>query len=693
MTLFPNLSDSYYVDNDNNVLKLMDYTYSKYITINQSFWSEADIDNRFKVGDQTLWNDIYGNLPAFRRRQFNFNRIRRVLNMITGHQRQHRKALSVIPVEGSDQETADQFSKLLYHVNDNGNVLHTISDAFEGAITTGMNLLSVWMDYRGDPVNGDIRVDNVSYNGYLIDPYFKKQDLSDCNSLWTRKYVSRIQAKALLPGHEKDIENMSGCGNRDGKFQFMPQAYNYGMQDLLVYDEFWYLDSRPQKMLIDATTGEAMEWKGQEEDLKEFLRLYPHIITSTSEVPTVKLAIVLQGKVMYHGPNPLGIDKYPFVPVWGYYEPQVPYFPWRVQGVVRGLRDSQYLYNRRKVIELDILESQINSGYMYKENALVNPDDVFMQGQGRGLAVKQEASMDDVRKIEPAQVPPSMIELSKILGQEISEISGVNEELLGAADDDKAGILSMLRQGAGLTTLQILFDQLDQSQKLLGQIELELIQKNWTPGKVQRIVDQQPGEEFYNRAFGKYDALVVEGFNTPTQKQMQANQMLTLLQGGILQPTPEILDQLLGALSIQNKKEIIDGIKQSQEAQAKEAQQQQQVQIEVLKAQIEDLKARAMANEGLGYERASRIEENRALAIERIAEAQKDRDLGTYERIKAVKELSDIDLDQLIKSLDILEKIQTQQAKAASEQKEEALGETQERPGTVSEEVVEEQNV
>ena len=142
MTLFPNLNDNYYVEGDRNILKLMDYSYSKYITINQSFWSEADIDQRFKVGDQTLWNDIYGNLPAFRRRQFNFNRIRRIINMITGHQRQHRKSTIVEAVEGSDQQTADQFSKLMFHVNSRGNVLHTISEAFEGAITTGMNLLS-----------------------------------------------------------------------------------------------------------------------------------------------------------------------------------------------------------------------------------------------------------------------------------------------------------------------------------------------------------------------------------------------------------------------------------------------------------------------------------------------------------------------------------------------------------------------
>ena len=193
MTLFPQLTDAYYVDNDHDILKRMDYTYAKNITINQSAWSEMDVDHRFHAGDQTLWNDIYGNVPAFRRRQFNFNRIRRVINMVDGYQREHRKSIICQPIEASSQQTADQFTKCFYHMDRTANMGHIISDAFKGALIGGMNLLSVWMDYRSDPVNGDIKVDNVAYNAYLIDPYFKKMDLSDCNDVWTRKYLTREQ--------------------------------------------------------------------------------------------------------------------------------------------------------------------------------------------------------------------------------------------------------------------------------------------------------------------------------------------------------------------------------------------------------------------------------------------------------------------------------------------------------------------
>lgn len=669
MTLFPQLTDSYYTDNDHSILKRMDYTYAKNITINQSFWSEADLDHRFHAGDQSLWNDIYGNVPAFRRRQFNFNRIRRVINMIDGHQREHRKSTICVPIESSDDQTADQFTKLLYHCNNNSNILHTISDAFKGALIGGMNMLSIWMDYRNDPVNGDIKVDNVAYNGYLIDPYFKKMDLSDCNDIWTRKYLSRNQVISLLPGREDEIKNFKGWGNRDGKFQFMPESFSYAMQDLLIYDEFWYMDSRRQKMLVDSQTGESIEWRGTEDDLAEFLRFYPQIVTVDSEVPSVKLAITVQGKVMYNGPNPLGIDEYPFVPVWGYYEPQIPYFPQRIQGVVRGLRDAQYLYNRRKVIELDILESQINSGVIFKENALVNPKDAFLQGQGRSLALKADAQMGDVVPIQAPQIPPSMMQLSESLAREIQEISGVNEELLGSAIDEKAGILSMLRQGAGLTTLRGLFDNLDMSQKLLGNLQIRLMQQNWTPGKVQRIINEEPTQQFYNRAFGKYDAVVEEGLNTATQKQMQMQQLLNMRELGV--PVP--MDLLIENSTLQNKKELKDAIGKQEQQQAQMAQEQHKVDIAVLQAQIEDLKAKAMANEGLGVERASRVQENRALAVERMAQAQHDRDSGLLDRAKAAKELNSIDLEHLERALVILKMLVGDEEKEEKEAAEKAV--------------------
>jgi hypothetical protein len=655
MVLFPQIDTQYYDADDRSVHEMLEYYYASSIQINQSFWTEADIDARFKAGDQTLWNDIYGNLPAFRRRQFNFNRIRRIINMVSGYQRQHRLSTTVIPVENSDQETADQFTKLMAWSHQTNNVYETISEAFEGAITSGMNLLSVWMDYRDDPINGVPKVDNVSYNEYLIDPFFKKHDLSDCRFIWTRKWLSKVEIKSLLPEQTGMIDAMYARGWRDGKFQFQPEAYNYAMQDLLSYDEFYYLDYRTRKLLVDTDNGETLEWRGDMDELKAFSSQYPQIKEVEQIVPTIKLAILVNGRSMYHGRNPMGIDRYPFVPVIGYYDPHIPYFPWRVQGIVRGLRDAQYLYNRRKIIELDILESQVNSGIKYKEDSLINPKDAFLTGQGRAIGLKKEADMNDVQVIPAPGIPATMMQLSEVMGREVMEISGVNEELLGSAIDDKAGVLSMLRQGAGLTTLQVLFDQLNNSQKFLGQIFMDLFQANFSPGKVKRIVGGEPTAQFYNRAFQKYDCVVEEGLNTNTQRQMQFAQMLQLR---------EVLGEMISgkdlfeSSTIQNKKKLAESIQQREEQAAQQAQEAHQIQMALLKSDMEAKQAKAAADEGLGAERVARIEENRALAVERLAEAQNQRSLSVYHELKAAQELEALDIGQLEKLFNIIRTMQ-----------------------------------
>ena len=654
MALFPKKGGAFFDQKDVDIQKRMEDFYRDSMSINQSFWAEADIDTRFEAGDQQVFSELYGSNIKDRYRNFNFNRIKRIVNMVSGYQRRNRKSTIVVPVENADEVTSDQFSKVLSWCNQQENVLHTISESFHGAIVTGLNLLQVWVDYRSDPVSGNIKVDNCSYNSFLIDPYFRKKDLSDCRALWKRSYLSKRDILSLLPDYKEELLASGNMGNKDGKFTFMPENYDISRNDLLAYDEFYYKDYRNQQMLVDSETGETMEWSGEEDTLKEYLRIYPQVTVADQEVPTVKMAIVVDGKVYYDGKNTLGTDRYPFVPVFGYYNPQMSDYSMRIQGIVRGLRDSQYLYNRRKVIELDIAESKATTGWIAKEDAPVDARDLFKVGQGQTILLKQTAQMTDIQPIPSQDIPQSFFQLSQILGQEIQEISGVNEELLGSATDDKAGILSMLRQGAGLTTLQNLFDQLDMSQQLLGKLMIDVIQSNFSPGKVKRIIEDEPTPQFYNKAFGKYDAAIEEGLNTTTQRQLQFAQLLHLKEIGV--PIPD--DVIIQAATIQNKKELIDSIQNSNEQQAQAEQMQLQSTIKEQEARTNLANARAKADTGLGLERVSRIEENRALATERKAEAEKDRTQGMLNMVKTLQEIDDIDIQQIQKLLALAELLQ-----------------------------------
>jgi hypothetical protein len=565
--------------------------------------------------------------------------------MPAGYQRQNRKAIECIPIENSDNETANQFSKILRWANNYNNLNYTISEAFLGALITGMNLLSVWIDHRSDPISGDIKVNNLGYNGFIIDPYFKQKDLSDCSYVWTRKYITTETAASLMPKRAAEIKKMRATPSKDTLFNYQPQYYELPMRNLLPWDEFWYMHYRSATMLVDPQTEEMQEWKGEKEQLEAFLAQYPQIETRKMQIPSVKLAIRVNGNVMYHGANPYKVDRYPFVPVVCYHHPDLFASDSRIQGMVRDLRDPQFLLNRRSRIMLEILESQINSGLKVMEDSLVNDKDAFKSGQGQVLFIKKEAplGLGSVEKIPPGDLSAGTIQVIEMLNNSLREISGVNEELLGQAEDDKAGILSMLRQGAGLTTLQIPFDNLDLAMKLIGTLEIDMVQGNFTPAKITRITEEQPTEQFFNRSFQKYDCAVVEGSNTPTQKMTAFKQKLYLRELGLPIPTEDILADA----TFQNKNETIKKIAQAEDQQRQMQQQQAQVQMMELQARANLANARAGADRGL--------------EIERKMEAIKDLNQSELEKVKAIKELYGMDLDHIQKAVEILQVLKQQE--------------------------------
>lgn len=640
------LNDSY-----GAIKKKIDSDYTANQAIWQVYWTEATIDTRLEAGDTSLMADLNQALPNNNRGSWYFNRTRPLCNMVSGYQRRNRKSTVVIPLENGDQKTADQWTKAILNIYKREGVYETISEAFhQGACIAGMNLLHVYLDYRNDPVSGDVKVDNCSYNSFFIDPYFRKPDLSDCAFVWRRSYLSHSAAAALMPDKYDEIMelpgNPTGTG-RDGRFQYMAEAYGQTQQNRLAYDEYYYRDYRKQKLLIDKITGETWEITNQSDiDIKTFLEHYPQVVMIEQDIPTVRLAIMIQDKVFYDGINPMNLDCFPFVPVLGYYNPMMPYFYSRIQGICRSLRDPQILFNRRVILSADAAESVVNSGWIFKENAPIDVKHLFQTGQGRIIPIKEEAAMTDIVQISPPNIPQYFFELQDTFSKEMNLVSGINEELMGSALDDKAGILSALRQGAGLTTLQPIFDRLDYSQNLLGEIVMKVVQSNYTPGKMKNLLEgEEPAPLFYNKAFGKYHCMVEAGFNTESQKQMQFAQLMQLREMGVPIPDASLLD----AATIQNKDKIMEQMQQQQQ----QAQQMQQAQfqgaMQEQAARTQLAQARSVADEGLGVERYSRVEENRALAEERRAAAIKDDQMALLNFAKAIKEIQSIDIEQLHK--------------------------------------------
>jgi hypothetical protein len=627
------------------IKQMMSHYYQSSYPANAAMWQQGAIDKRFKVGDQTLWSMIYGDNQYFQSRRFFFNLIRRHINMICGHQRKNRKSTISIPLH-NDDALADEFNSVLKWSEERDGFQEYLSQAFEGACDTGLSLLHLYPDYTLDPISGDLFTDQVSYNNILIDPYWRKMDLTDCAFAWRRRWVNKVQAKALLPEYAKEIDKMRPSGIKDGRFPLQAELINLDTNQLFAYDEFHYRSDREATIILDPKTGEAVEWEvneGDEEDLMErTLAQQPWLITKKTRIPTVKLAICLGSEVIYHGANLLNIDAYPFVPLVTYHEPDIQSYAWRIQGIVRNLRDAQYLYNRRKVIELDILESQINSGWIYPVDAITDPKAFRQSGQGYLIPLKTGHLPNEIQRIEAPAIPQSLMELSRSLAEDITKISGVNEELLGSATDDKSGILSMLRQGAGLVTLQTIFDKLDYSQRLYGKIRLQAIRKNFSKGKIANILGKEPSEKFFTSHSQKYSIAVEEGNYSTSQKQMELQQLLHFKEIGI----PISDKSILKAAFITNKQEIIKDMEEQmqQQMQAQQAQAQKQEQMDNSKIMASYAKARSdLAREkdlvASSHEKMAKIQDIQASAEHKEMQAD-------YELVKMMIELEDMQFNQ-----------------------------------------------
>jgi hypothetical protein len=627
-------------DRSNKDLKqMMDGFYQSNYTGNSALWIQGAIDKRFKVGDQSLYSYMGGANYNNNSARFFFNLIRRHINMICGYQRKNRKSTISLPIHENDDALADDYNKVLRWCENRDGFQEYLSQAFEGSCDTGMTLLYMYPDYAMDPISGDYYTDCVSYNNFLIDQYFRKQDLSDCNGIWRRRWTSKEGAKLLLPGYSEEIDKMNPQKMKDGRFPVQAELQNVSVNNLFTYDEYHYRTTREATIVLDPMTGEAVEWEqddSDEDDLMErTLAQQPWLKVTKTQVPTVKLVICLGDKVVYHGKNLLGIDSYPCVPSLCYHEPDISQYSQRVMGVIRNLRDPQFLYNMRKVIELEILQSQINSGWIYPVDVVTDPKAFRQTGQGFLVPLKSGHLPSEIQRIEPAAIPQSLLELSASLAEDITKISGVNEELLGSATDDKSGILSMLRQGAGLVTLQTIFDKLDYTQRLYGKIRLQAIRKNFSKGKIRNILGHDADPRFFTSHSMKYSIEVDEGNYSATQRQMELQQLLNFKEIGMPIPNKSILR----ASFISNKKQVIADMEeeQQQQAQAQQAQMQQQQQID---------QSKIMATMAKAQLDTAKIQETFAKVHDLEAGAEHKGMQSDLDLVKMMVELEDMQFNQ-----------------------------------------------
>lgn len=660
--VIPNIYQSYYTDGKRDIVAEANERYNQNLSPWQALFYEQAIDRKCYLGDHKQLRLYYGD--AYQNQKYVINGSMPVVNMVCGRQRQHRKATQMVPVHGSSNKTASQATKVLQGAYSNDDTYNTISACFkEGAGIAGLSLMHSWIDYRYDPICGDLRTECYSADMMIMDAFWRDMSLTDCQFVRTRKYLHKQMVKQMLRGREAEIDMLNtGTSYYDTKFTFMPEQYNIRRKDFMAYDEYWYATERMATFLVDPSTYESTEVDLSKEEIEELKRRYPEIVIVKERVPTVHLAIIVNDVCMYDGPNPLGIDLYPFTPFVGYHDLSNNNYQYRYQGIIRNIRDQNYLHSYRMQLEMDLLATQF-TGVNVEEDALIDDSDAFKSGPGKVRFFKK-GRMPAIQDIPGANINPANFQVTERLRQGIQSDAGVTPELLGQAEDSDVGITEQLRQGAALTTLQELFDNLNLSQRNAGRLHWAIIQKNYTLGKIRRMIEEEPTNEFRDKSFQKYDAVVTQAPLTDTTKQLAYLQKYSLWKDGL--PIP--VDILLADLQIQDKDKLIEAIQQKQKQEQEQQQQMAQLQMENQRIVNESLQSKAMSDRGLANEREIKGRLEEVEIITKFNESERMKATTQLEEAKTAHEIQSMGVDNFVKIIQLIQNIQNGKDEAVNKE-------------------------
>ena len=674
---------------------------------NQEIWSEFQENYRYS---HDYWAPFVSNAQVYTlaasgytwshqermelskegREPLELNIMRRPLQFFSGYLRDNLNSIVIAPVEGSDQKTADQFTKLSYYVWDKGEGYSTFLDASDECFKSGMSLCGIQMDYSRDFINGDISFFKRSFNQFYLDPTFERIDLADCSFAITRDLLDRNLIKQLLPFVDPKVIDDIQYGFRDDKFlSYHPNFTTLSRsRNLMAYDQYYKRTTRKRKFLVnedssfyrDITDMDTEEVKKLKVGLQRLDSLYsdedidpsilpPKLSIREENRPYVELHIMLNGQEVYNGEDKTGIvETYPFCPLICYMEPSIWMPSQRIQGIASTLYSAQRQFNKRHMKIVDMMDTSISTGYKYMIGSVADPQDLQQSGQNKLIGIDPEnapAGMDSVQQLDGGSANPALIEYQAVLDQLTLTLANVNESVLGVDEKGNtqvSGRLAQVRIAQGLRTNRKIFDNVELSQKIIGGLVIKAIQNHYPAGKVKRIIGEEPTEQFYKKEFEQYDAVIKEGVRSQSQRDAYYYEIVALKRDGIVD-VPE--EEIVRALQMAGLSDLEEAI--AKQAEQKAALQQQAQQIQGL--QVEGIKAKTEADLGLAQERRSRVISNLSLKDERESEAQQNIAQAALDRAKTITEIAKMHDDRILQVLQFVNHLEQQEAAGREAQK------------------------
>lgn len=465
-------------------------------------WEDKDVETLRQAGVKAL----------------TINKIKPIIKLVTGLERQSKSDYTAFPEGGEDLVTADIATRLMKNVVKNSSAALKMSESFKHGVIGGMCFIEPYIDYSFDLINGDLKFKKISGGDVYFDPDFQEYDLSDCKYIVKiSRDLSKEDLLLLFPDDEKTINDIA-----EGKINFdtigvegephvqgldYPKTSNVDTvadaersYDLI---DYYYKELEKKYYVVVAEKGIVKQAESKEEANTLAAQMQGKV--ASKSVPVIRHAQVVGNHILYD-------DVCWTYPRWKGF-PIIPYFAelitedledWslKVQGVVRVIKDLQEEYNKRRTQELRHLNASANSGFDIEDGQLdeENLTKLKEYGSSPGVVIVRKKGSNPLIRITPMPLSQGHAQLAAENAKDLKEASGVNPDLLANDSQSQSGRAILFKQRQGLVMVQEMLDNFSETKKLIGRFILSQFKELFTVESAMRILG---------------DSYIAETFKTP----------------------------------------------------------------------------------------------------------------------------------------------------------------------------------
>lgn len=573
--------------------------------------AEAKQDYAFVAGKQWEEADIR-KFEESGRPAITINRIKPLINVLSGYQRLNRYDIEFLPRTNDDVNICQVRKGITKYILDECDYDSQESHAFLDSVVGGLGWFEVGYKYDPEINDGEAYVKREDPFGIYVDPEAHKTDFSDAKYICRAKWVDKEELSLAYPEHKAEIYAQYAIYDNAEKVDGTtddPLWYKRDTNKARLV-ECWYKVKERTTMyyLADGTVVPQSEMK------VEYFFTGQVAGYNTINITKVKVCVFVDRIILEEIDSPYEHGEFPFVPItcYNYGVGDLP------AGFVRDLKDPQREINKRRIQELHILNTTGNGGGWIEADAMDERQKADFEKHGNVPGYYAEVRPGSIaggkiREKTAAPVPAAIIQAESQATADLTAISGINEALMGTdIASSSSGRAIELKQKQAITHIAPMFDNLRKAKKKIAFLlwgkrgHKGIIPQYYTDDKVYRV-EGQNGQQFIrvneqiiqqdplgntihqtlnNLSEGEFDIVISDTQASTTQRQAQMWGLVDSVKNlGI--PGDMVFDVILDLSDLPNKDEIKQRWQQRQQAQSQQAQQaaQQQLQLEMIKNQ------------------------------------------------------------------------------------------------------------